>query len=427
MIEKSKNRKRGSISEDDVSALLGRYKATTVLSLLQEVAQSADAKIDWNALVKKTSTGISDAREYQMLWRHLAYRHSLLDKLEDGAEPLDDDSDLEYELEASPAVSCEASTEAAACVKVLIASGLASDSSVPNSSTIEASLIISIPNGQPSRNFSENSQPACSVHGTHIAVPVSVLKQPLPSGTSAEGLDANGAASSSLPPRKKRKPWTEAEDMELIAAVQKRGEGSWANILKGDFKGDRTASQLSQRWAIIKKRCKNLDVGGAKSNGPQISEAQLATRRAMSMALNMPIGTLSTTASTSNGGMNSNTASGCSTRPTAATVTEAAGGGGTSQSQNQSQHGSVSATPQVGPSSSTLKSRATSKKVPTKSGYSSDSMLKATAVAAGARIATQNDAAALIKSANAVHIMGPGGGSLIKSSLPGGSNSASAT
>lgn len=31
----------------------------------------------------------------------------------------DDDSDLEYELEAFPAVSAEASTEAAACVKVL--------------------------------------------------------------------------------------------------------------------------------------------------------------------------------------------------------------------------------------------------------------------------------------------------------------------
>lgn len=30
----------------------------------------------------------------------------------------DDDSDLEYELEAFPEVSTEASTEAAACVKV---------------------------------------------------------------------------------------------------------------------------------------------------------------------------------------------------------------------------------------------------------------------------------------------------------------------
>lgn len=69
-------------------SLLPRYSATTVLALLQEVAQFPEAKIDWNELVKKTSTGISNAREYQMLWRHLAYRDSLSDKLEEGAEPV---------------------------------------------------------------------------------------------------------------------------------------------------------------------------------------------------------------------------------------------------------------------------------------------------------------------------------------------------
>lgn len=67
---------------------LSRYTPTAVLALLQEVAQLPDVKIDWNALVNKTSTGISNAREYQMLWRHLAYGHALLEKLEDGAQPL---------------------------------------------------------------------------------------------------------------------------------------------------------------------------------------------------------------------------------------------------------------------------------------------------------------------------------------------------
>jgi hypothetical protein len=67
---------------------LGRYNVTTVLTLLQEVAHCADVKIDWNALVKNTSTGISDAREYQMLWRHLAYRHALLDQFQHGSHPL---------------------------------------------------------------------------------------------------------------------------------------------------------------------------------------------------------------------------------------------------------------------------------------------------------------------------------------------------
>lgn len=59
-----------------------------MLTLLQEVAQFPGVKLNWDALVKKTSTGISNAREYQILWRHLAYRHNLLEKLEDGAQPL---------------------------------------------------------------------------------------------------------------------------------------------------------------------------------------------------------------------------------------------------------------------------------------------------------------------------------------------------
>lgn len=67
---------------------LCRYSATTVLALLQEVTHSAEVNMDWNALVKNTSTGISDAREYQMLWRHLAYHHTLLHKFDHGAQPL---------------------------------------------------------------------------------------------------------------------------------------------------------------------------------------------------------------------------------------------------------------------------------------------------------------------------------------------------
>lgn len=65
-----------------------RYTATTVLALLQEVAQVEGVKFDWEELVKKTTTGISNAREYQMLWRHLAYRDSMMDRLDDAAKPL---------------------------------------------------------------------------------------------------------------------------------------------------------------------------------------------------------------------------------------------------------------------------------------------------------------------------------------------------
>ncbi len=119
MVERTKKHKKSFISEDDISSLLQRsltlslcfywilvlligieglynyicgflfrYPATTVLALLQEVAHCAEMKMDWNALVKNTSTGISDAREYQMLWRHLAYHHALVQKFEHGAQPL---------------------------------------------------------------------------------------------------------------------------------------------------------------------------------------------------------------------------------------------------------------------------------------------------------------------------------------------------
>ncbi|XP_042467805.1 uncharacterized protein LOC122050983 isoform X2 [Zingiber officinale] len=93
-----------------------------LLTLMQEVYEVADAavKIDWNALVEKTATGITNAREYQMLWRHLAYRHPLLDKIEEGAEPLDDDSDLEIELEIVPPVIEEASCQAKELAEIVL-------------------------------------------------------------------------------------------------------------------------------------------------------------------------------------------------------------------------------------------------------------------------------------------------------------------
>ncbi|XP_042472982.1 uncharacterized protein LOC122055561 [Zingiber officinale] len=94
--------KKVTINQQDIFILSESYSPITVLTLLQEVSAAVDVKIDWNALVKKTATEITNAREYQMLWRHLAYRHPLLDKIEEGAEPLDDDSDLEIELEIAP-------------------------------------------------------------------------------------------------------------------------------------------------------------------------------------------------------------------------------------------------------------------------------------------------------------------------------------
>ncbi|KAI9200941.1 hypothetical protein LWI28_015468 [Acer negundo] len=419
MVEKpNKRHKKGLISEADISTLLqSRYTTKTVLALLQEVAHSPGLKLDWNALVKNTSTGISNAREYQMLWRHLAYRNALLDKLEDEAQPLDDDSDLEYELEPFPDVSNEAATEAAACVKVLIASGLPSDSSLPNSSTVEAPLTINIPNGQSFRGSSENSQPASLMQGMNITVPVSVQKLPLPSTTSTEALDNNGSISGNMPPRKKRKPWTAEEDMELIASVQKSGEGNWATILRGDYKWDRTASQLSQRWSILRK--KNGSILGANSTGSHLSEAQLAARHAMSLALDMPVKNITASSTNNNVGTTSNFTGGNS-MPSTSNAEALPANSSFVQAQSQPQPGSIGTkSSPLGSLGSAAKPRIASKKMP--ANFSSESSLRAAAVAAGARIVTPSDAASLLKVAqakNAIHIM-PSGVSTVKSSMSG--------
>ncbi|KAK2659924.1 hypothetical protein Ddye_006457 [Dipteronia dyeriana] len=421
MVEKpNKRHKKGLISEADISTLLqSRYTVKTVLALLQEVARSPGVKLDWNALVRNTSTGISNAREYQMIWRHLAYRNALLDKLEDEAQPLDDDSDLEYELEPFPDVSNEAATEAAAYVKLLIASGLPSDSSLPNSSRVEAPLTINIPNGQSFRGSSENSQPASLMQGMNITVPVFVQKLPLPSTTSTEALDNNGSISGNMPPRKKRKPWTAEEDMELIASVQKSGEGNWATILRGDYKWDRTASQLSQRWSILRK--KNVSILGANSTGSHLSEAQLAARHAMSLALDMPVKNITASSTNNNGtvGTTSNLTGGKS-MPSTSNAEALPAGSSFVQAQFQPQPSSIGTkSSPLGSLGSAAKPRIASKKMP--ANFSSESSLRAAAVAAGARIVTPSDAASLLKvsqAKNAIHIM-PSGVSTVKSSMSG--------
>ncbi|KAH9325086.1 hypothetical protein KI387_005264, partial [Taxus chinensis] len=144
---------------------------------------------------------------------------------------------------------------AAACVKVLEASGIPTSSGIPNHSVVEAPLTINIPSSiGVSDVHANNQQLPITTQGMNITVPVSIQRQPLPTVSSSEGIDGNISTSSVQPVRKKRKLWTPEEDKELIAAVQKCGEGNWASIVKGAFKHDRTASQLSQRWSLIRKR-----------------------------------------------------------------------------------------------------------------------------------------------------------------------------
>lgn len=93
------------------------------------------------------------------------------------------------------------------------------------------------------------------------------------------------------------------------------------------------------------------------------------------------------------------------------------------QAQSQSQQGpNQTKSSPVGSPGSAAKSRVPAKKIPTKTNFSTDSSLRAAAVAAGARIVTQSDAASLLKAAhgkNAIHVM-PSGVPLIKPSITGG-------
>ncbi|KAH6760774.1 hypothetical protein C2S52_008564 [Perilla frutescens var. hirtella] len=389
MVDKSKKGKKGTISEEDMSALLQRYSMNTVLGMLQEVEQSAGEKVDWREVAKNSATGISGAREYQMLWRHLAYGETLIDQLDNDAEPIDDDSDLEYEVEAFPSVGREASVEAAACVKVLIASGYPYNSLLPSNSTIEAPLTINIPKSKAVSTSSDGSLLPI-IQGTNISIPVSVHKQPLSSGVSGEKRPNNEVSEMNLPSRRRRRSWSLEDDTKLTASVQKHGERNWANIARWDFKNDRRPSELSQRWSNLRKKQGNTKVG-TSSQPP--SETQLAAaHRAMSLALNMPMGdNLKSAAHMAAAGI---------------------------KTQHQPQKASASPADKqfqrVGPSKpQMLANRLSMNPISER-----DSMVKAAAVAAGARIATPADASSLIEAArsqNVVHIT-TGGSSVMKSS-----------
>ncbi|KAF1871462.1 hypothetical protein Lal_00020256 [Lupinus albus] len=315
-------------SEEDAATLIQRNDATTVLTLLQEIAHYPNSKIDWNELVKKSSTGISNAREYQMLWRHLAYRDALLENPAATAEPLlksffqDDDSDLECELEALPHTSADSVSEATACVKVnilalinlsrqtrplgfmpllvtsylfdyhmvMIASHMPS---IPSSSTIEAPLTLNVPVSHSSRIRNECSEPSNLMQRMNIIFPVTVQRTPLPTVSSTEGIETRGLGGGNL--ASKRKRWSEEEDNQLRAAVQRWGEGNWETMAKRDsFTVKRTPPQLSQRWTHLRKKdgCTTINAGTNSVQNRRSTAEQLAMNNAVSCALDPPSNTL---------------------------------------------------------------------------------------------------------------------------------------
>ncbi|KAJ0254514.1 SANT/Myb domain-containing protein [Hirschfeldia incana] len=347
MVDSSNNnrKKKEFISEEDMSTLLQRYDTVMILKLLQEMAYYDEPKMDWNEMVKKTSTGITNPRDYQLLWRHLAYRDSLL-RTDHNALPLDDDSDMDCELETSPPVNVDAVAEAVAHVKVIASSYVPSDSDLPEDSTFEAPLTINIPYGH------KGASGTIRLKG-------------------AEGHSGNGLASS-VASRKKRKKWSAEEDEELYAAVKRHGEGSWVTISKEEFEGERTVSQLSQRWGFLRKRC---DPSNSSSQfGLQRTEEQIAANRALSLAVGNRV-------------PSKKAAVGIPPVRTSGSITGAqtngANNGSSLQGQQQSQP-VVQATPRAATSIPTTKSRVPARKTIANSTSRSALMVTANSVAAAA-------------------------------------------
>ncbi|KAG2317070.1 hypothetical protein Bca4012_067965 [Brassica carinata] len=363
MVDSSNKKRKEFISEEDMATLLQRYDTTTILKLLQEMAYYAEPKMDWNEMVKKTSTGITSARDYQLLWRHLAYRDSLL-PMDGNALPLDDDSDMECELETSPAVSVDAVAEAVAHVKVIASSYVPSDSDIPEDSTFEAPLTINIPYGH--RGPQEPSDSYWSSKGMNITFPISLQK-------GAEGHNGNGLASSAAS-RKKRKKWSAEEDEELFAAVKRHGEGSWVTISREEFEGERTVSQLSQRWGFLRKRCDTSNT--STQSGLHRTEEQMAANRALSLAVGNRVPSKKAAVGM---GIPPVRASGSITGAQA----NGANNGSSLQGQQQSQP-VVQATPRAATSIPTTKSRVPARKTTANSTSRSALMVTANSVAAAA-------------------------------------------
>ncbi|XP_042013608.1 uncharacterized protein LOC121761950 isoform X2 [Salvia splendens] len=265
--ERSEAEKGSATVEENTANLLERYSEQTVLQLLQEVDKSAAPKIDWHEMVKNTRTGISNAREYQMLWRHLAYGHDLADQLDD-SNPLDDDSDLEKEIEADPEASPKSKAEAAACVNVLATSEYPIIHE-PNLLTVEAPLTMKVAKW---KRHADSSRPDTIVE-KHVTITVPLPNDEL-SASETSGADASS-------PRKTRVVWTAVDDLRLTNSVRKYGE-NWDLISSVNFKHERTAHELSRKWAAIKRKRASARLSPGRRASTRAINLVLARRRQMS-------------------------------------------------------------------------------------------------------------------------------------------------
>ncbi|CAM6051027.1 unnamed protein product [Sphagnum compactum] len=395
--------RKSYFSESDVMPLVKRYTSSTLLTLLREIAKCETAKLDWDALVKSSATGISSAREYQALWRSLAYRVELKQCFEEDECPLDDESDLEFELEPVPAVSVEVAGDVSMCVKVFLKTQL--DMSFRSECMAGSTLSGSSGGaGTVASNTSLKGIATANNGALHVASNKQFAVVPSASNDSAL---LSGALCQT--DRKKRRLWTPEEDLELIAAVEKCGEGNWATILKCGFNHERTASQLSQRWALIRKRREVAEkagyrVGPGYSASTPGSSGQAGASPFVTPAVLSP-GSLEPA-------LNGNTGSAIPGHVPSTTTHMISVGGG------EMRNTSTLPLPTAVMTSATGKYVLSCNNVGAsgargrlKGPHGPDPMVQAAAVAAGARIAPASAAASLLmaaQSGNVVHI-GPGG------------------
>ncbi|EER99457.1 hypothetical protein BDA96_02G336300 [Sorghum bicolor] len=411
-----KGKRKRQLSEDDVYLLLHRYAPGTILTALQEVAQHAEGRrIDWKAVVGKSATGITSAREYQMLWRHFAYHHDLEDSVDAGDQPLGDDSDLELELEPNPIPTKEALSEASALAKALI-----SGSSREQASGHRINLDPPVLNTQNEKivRVPSEKQLAQSHCITNVTGPVANSKQLSHIGPSPSHLDPNGASKK----RKKPKAWSKEEDADLAAGVQKYGEGNWEDILhRCNFDSTRTPDQLSQRWALKRPG------GSTKPASTKHASVGSEERSAALKALSLAVGPMRRTGAYQQSIQHKSTAfapkmpevrSAATPSPALALpvpVPVAMPLRVAAQVQtplHQGQQASVQAAP---PKLSNASNKTRKKQAAQPSPTIGPSSIQAAAIAAGGRLATASTAASFLKAAqskNVVHIKSLGATSL---------------
>ncbi|KQJ99828.1 hypothetical protein BRADI_3g45450v3 [Brachypodium distachyon] len=418
-----RGKRKRDFSEDDVFLILYKYAPATILTALQEVAQHTKGrKIDWRALVAKTTTGITSAREYQMLWRHFAYGHEFVENVDDSAQPLGDDSDLECEIEPVPTPRNEDIAEASGFAKLLLygssreqASSHRVNSEVPVQNTPKEK----IPRVPSDKQLNQSHR---LTNGTG---PVSNLKQTSQTGLSLDPFDGNGPHKK----KKKPKPWSKEEDADLTTGVQKCGEGNWLDILhKYNFDNTRTPVQLSQRWALICKRQGITKPANAKPVTGNLDKE--AAQKAFSLAIGMPIARKAGS-STSRSGASQQSSQ--HPLPVFGTTIPELKPATASSSLPVSVPGPVTLpvpvhvqqplpqilqvsaqAPPLKVSNTSSKSRNNKKQGAQQNPVSAPSSIQAAAIAAGGRIATQSDATNFLKvarSTKAVHIRSQGTGS----------------